>query len=122
MPYDPLYGPTKFKAKDLAEQYPQLSTPFYHRPFLTRRRFFQVAGAGLTGAHLIGKVEAQTATGQAGVVTKNTAQNCIFILLTGAISPWDSFDFKMISGATPAAMNPATVNGVNSPTSRWCTP
>src|SRR5215471_15160473 len=113
MPYDPLYGPTKFKAKDLTEQYPQLSTPFYHRPFLTRRRFFRLAGAGLTGAHLIGKVEAQSATGQAGVVTKNTAQNCIFILLTGAISPWDSFDFKMISGATPAAMSPASVNGVN---------
>ncbi|HEY7337540.1 MAG TPA: DUF1501 domain-containing protein [Bryobacteraceae bacterium] len=115
MNYEPLYGPSKFKPKDLAEKYPQLCTPFYHRPFLTRRRFFQVAGAGLTGAHLVGRVEAQSGAGQAGVVTKNTAQNCIFILLTGAISPWDSFDLKMIPGATPSTFSPAMIGAVNWP-------
>ena len=50
MRHDPIYEPTKFKVKDLAEKYPQLCTPFYNRPFLTRRRFFRAAGAGLTGA------------------------------------------------------------------------
>ena len=81
MRHDPIYEPTKFKGKDLAEKYPQLCTPFYNRPFLTRRRFFRAAGAGLTGAYLAGKVEPADAQGQSGVVTKNTAQNVIFILL-----------------------------------------
>ena len=115
MRHDPIYEPTKFKAKDLAEKYPQLCTPFYNRPFLTRRCFFRAAGAGLTGAYLAGKVEPAKAQGQSGVVTKNTAQNVIFILLTGAISPWDSFDLKVINGATPSAFNPTTMNGVNWP-------
>src|SRR6516225_1792121 len=115
MQNDPVYGPTKFKAKDLAEKHPQLCTPFYNRPFLTRRRFFRAAGAGLTGAYLAGKVEPADAQGQSGVVTKNTAQNVIFILLTGAISPWDYFDLKVINGATPSAFNPTAVNGVNWP-------
>jgi hypothetical protein len=115
MPYDPIYEPTKFKAKDLAERHPQLCTPFYNRPFLTRRRFFRAATAGLTGAYLSGKVEPAEAAGQAGVVTQNTAKNVIFILLTGAISPWDSFDLKVINGVTPASFNPTVVNGINWP-------
>jgi hypothetical protein len=115
MQNDPVYGPTKFKAKDLAEKHPQLCTPFYNRPFLTRRRFFRAAGAGLTGAYLAGKVEPANAQGQAGVALKNTAKNVIFVLLTGAISPWDSFDLKVINGATPSAFNPTMVNGVNWP-------
>jgi hypothetical protein len=115
MRHDPIYEPTKFKAKDLAEKYPHLCTPFYNRPFLTRRRFFRAAGAGLTGAYLAGKVEPAEAQGQSGVVTKNTAQNVIFILLTGAISPWDSFDLKIINGASPSAFNPTMVNAVNWP-------
>ena len=115
MPQDPIYEPTKFKAKDLAEQHPQLATPFYNRPFLTRRRFFRAATAGLTGAYLADQVAPAEAAGQSGVVTKNTAQNVIFILLTGAISPWDSFDLKVINGVTPSAFNPTMVNGVNWP-------
>ena len=45
------------------------------------------------------------------MTTKNTAKNCIFILLTGAISAWDSFDLKVINGATPAAFTPTMING-----------
>ena len=115
MPYDPVYGPSKFKPQDLAEKHPQLLTPFYNRPHLTRRRFFEIAGAGLIGSHLVGRIEAADGEAQAGVVTQNTARNCIFILLTGAISPWDSFDLKVINGATPAKFNPALMNGINWP-------
>ena len=115
MPYGPVYEPTKFKAKDLAEKHPQLCAPFYNRPFLTRRRFFRAATAGLTGAYLAGNIDKAEAAGQAGVVTQNTAKNVIFILLTGALSPWDSFDLKVINGVTPASFNPTVVNGINWP-------
>src|SRR5579884_1233079 len=115
MSYEPVYGPRKFAPQDLAEKHPRLRTPFFQRPHLTRRRFFRLAGAGLTGWHLAGKIEAFQSSGQAGVVTKNTAQNVIFILLTGAISPWDSFDLKVINGVTPPEFQPTVINGVNWP-------
>lgn len=115
MQQDPIYGPSKFKPKDLAEKYPQLCQPFFNRPHLTRRRFFQFAGGSLVGSYLAGKIEAADSTGQAGAVTKNTARNCIFILLTGAISGWDTFDLKVIDGVTPSSFNPTTINSVNWP-------
>jgi hypothetical protein len=113
MTYDPIYKPKKFvnkKYEALAQQYPHKHVPFFNRPDLTRRRFFEIAGAGVVGSYLAGKVEAAE-TLPSGATVQNTAQNCIFILLTGAISPWDSFDLKNINGATPAAFQPTTING-----------
>ena len=52
------------------------------------------------------------------MATKNTAKNCIFILLTGAISPRDSWDLKITSDLNPAVvsqMNPTMINNVNWP-------
>src|SRR5450631_466360 len=115
MPHDPIYGPTKYVDKKyaaLAAKYPHLHQPFFSRPDISRRNFFRLAGAGVTGSYLAGRLPAQTSvdTNQ-GMKTKNTAKNCIFILLTGAISAWDSFDLKVINGSTPAAFQPTTING-----------
>ena len=119
MSHDPVYGPSKYadrKYAALAAKYPHLHRPFFSRPDITRRRFFQIAGAGVTGSYLAGRLPAQTSvdTNQ-GMVTKNTAKNCIFILLTGAISAWDSFDLKVINGSTPSAFQPTTINGTSWP-------
>ena len=50
-----------------------------------------------------------------GAVTKNTAKNCIFILLAGAPSHSDTFDLKFIDGVTPTSFAPATINGIQFP-------
>jgi hypothetical protein len=88
---------------------------FYERPHWTRRRFFQLAG-GVTGSFLA-RPYAWGADGKsAGATPKNTARNAIFILLAGAPSQTDTFDFKMVDGVTPASFAPDTVNGVVWPT------
>jgi hypothetical protein len=121
MEYDPIYKPTKFhnkKYEALAHKYPEKHVPFFARPDLTRRRFFQFAGAGLglgvAGSYLVGNAAAAE-TLASGASVQNTAENVIFILLTGAISPWDSFDHKNINGATPAAFQSTMVNGTSWP-------
>jgi hypothetical protein len=117
MTFDPIYKPKKYlnkKYEALAQKYPHKHVPFFNRPDLTRRRFFEVAGAGVVGSYLAGNLEASE-TLASGATVQNTAQNCIFILLTGAISAWDSFDLKTINGATPAAFQPTTINGTTWP-------
>jgi len=117
MDYDPIYKPKKFHNKQyeaLARKHPHKHVPFFARPDITRRRFFEIAGAGVIGSYLAGKIEAAE-TLPSGTQVQATAKNCIFILLTGAISAWDSFDLKMIPGATPSSFAPATVNGISWP-------
>jgi hypothetical protein len=94
---------------------------FFNRPHWTRRRFFQIFGAGVTASYLTQRYgKAQTSSlpveTNSGMVTKNTAQNVIFILLAGAPSHTDTFDLKVLPGTTPASFNPETVNGVMWPT------
>jgi hypothetical protein len=118
MAQDPIYRPTKHvdkKYEELARKFPHLHTPFFKRPDISRRGFFQIAGAGVAGSYLAGRAQASSVEVNQGMTTKNTAKNCIFILLTGAISAWDSFDLKVINGATPAAFTPTMVNGINWP-------
>ena len=89
---------------------------FFNRPHWTRRRFFQLAGAGVTGTFLAQKyAKAQSVVTNSGAVTKNTATNCIFILLAGAPSHTDTFDLKFINGVTPASFGPTTINGIQFP-------
>ena len=93
-------------------------TPFFHRPHATRRQFFQLLGAGVTGAMLLRPTVASadsTVIKSSPVTTQNKAKNVIFILLTGAPSHTDTFDFKM-SPSTPSSLQPDTVNGVVWPT------
>jgi hypothetical protein len=89
---------------------------FFNRPHWTRRQFFELAGAGVTGSFLAQRYAKAADVTTSGVTTKNTAQNVIFILLAGAPSHTDTFDLKVVPGTTPATFNPETVNGVLWPT------
>jgi hypothetical protein len=89
---------------------------FFNRPHWTRRRFFQMAGAGVTGMFLARRYAKAAVVTSSGAQTKNTATNCIFILLAGAPSHTDTFDLKVINGVTPTSFNPTTINGVLFPT------
>jgi hypothetical protein len=95
----------------LLEKYPHGHQAFFNRPHLTRRRFFQMTGAGVSGAFLARRLADAADGTSAGVVTKNTAKNVIFILLAGAPSQTDTFDFKSVNVA-PNSFAPATTNGV----------
>ena len=89
---------------------------FFNRPHWTRRQFFHLAGAGVAGAYLARRYARAADVASAGVQTKGTATNVIFILLAGAPSHTDTFDLKMVSGITPTAFAPETVNGILWPT------
>jgi hypothetical protein len=85
---------------------------FFNRPHWTRRQFFQVAGAGLTGSYLAQRYAKAATVTSSGAQTKNTAKNVIFILMAGAPSHTDTFDLKVVPGTTPTSFAPSTVNGV----------
>ena len=98
---------------------PHPHVAFFNRPHLSRRRFFEVLGAGVTGSYLVQRagLGANTVvTPQLPESPKGTAKNVIFILLAGAPSHVDTFDFKMTNGVTPAAAAPETINGILWPT------
>jgi hypothetical protein len=108
-------GQEKFNA--ILAKYPHPTKPHSEKPHLSRRTFFQLAGAGLTASFLPSKLPASpliTTTGN--VTTQNTAKNVIYILLAGAPSHTDTFDLKAINNVTPKTFNPTTVNGVLWPT------
>lgn len=88
---------------------------FIDRPDLSRRLFFQLAGAGLTGSLLLPRASAAGPVVNKGMKTQNTAKNVIFIHLTGAMSHVDTLDFKFTNGITPASFAPNTVNGTSWP-------
>lgn len=100
----------KFNREFAANPHPTRS--FFERPHVTRRRFFQIAGSGVTGAYLTSKLPASTIINSTPVKTINKARNVIFILLAGAPSHTDTFDFKFVDGVTPNTFNPTTVNGI----------
>ena len=97
-------------------KYPHPHRTLFQRPHWTRREFFSLAGTGVAGAFLSERYVKAADVTAAGVVTKNTAKNVIFILLAGAPSHTDTFDLKMVPGVTPASFAPTTVNGVLWPT------
>ena len=98
-------------------KYPHPTKSFYARPHLSRRHFFQLAGAGVTASFLANRLPAAPVISTSGsVTTKNTAKNVVFILLAGAPSHTDTFDLKMIDGTTPASFAPATTGNILWPT------
>jgi len=104
------------RVKRFLEKHPHHHKTFFARPDISRRRFFEVIGAGVTGSYLLPRIAAaeDDATG-AGVTTQNKAKNVIFILLTGAISHTDTFDLKVVNGVTPSNFQPAVTSGINWP-------
>ncbi len=124
---DEIYRPAKYfedPAEKFARKYPHHHQTFFNRPDFTRRGFFQLAAAGLTGSYLFGQSAASPVVVSQNMATKNTAKNCIFILLTGAISSRDSWNLKVTSDlnsltrngqSVVSVMNPTMINGVNWP-------
>ena len=93
--------------------------PHAHRKFssvgaFSRRQFFEIAGAGVTASCLAANAFAEDS--RPAAATQNKAKNVIFILMTGAPSHTDTFDFKMVNGVTPSNFAPAKINGVDWPT------
>ena len=109
-----MYGEDKFRK--FVEKHPHHHKTFFNRPHFTRRQFFEVVGAGVTGSYLVGQAPAAQIVQTLPVTPKGTAKNVIFILLAGAPSHTDTFDFKMVNGVTPAATKPDTFNGIVWPT------
>src|SRR2546425_293188 len=109
-----MQGERKFD--EFVKKHPHDHPTYFQRPHWTRRQFFEVLGAGVTGSFLIQRARAAETEVAAQVTTINKAKNVIFILLTGAPSHTDIFDLKVIPGTTPANFNPATVSGLLWPT------
>ena len=109
-----MQGQEKFDK--FVKQNPHDHRTFFQRPHWTRRQFFQLAGAGVTGSFLIQRARAAVQETTQPVTTINKAKNVIFILLGGAPSHTDMFDLKMVNGVTPSNFNPATVAGLQWPT------
>ena len=92
---------------------PEQGTRFWRRPHLGRRSFFHHLGAGVGGYFLLPSRPSETVA-RAGVTTKGTAKNCIFILMSGGPSHVDTFDFKE-GDWTPTAMAPTSFGDVRWP-------
>ena len=88
---------------------------FSQQPHLSRRRFFEIAGSGVTGSYLLSNSKLHAADSRPAVTLQNKAKACIFILMTGAPSHTDTFDLKVVNGVTPSKFNPTMINGVNWP-------
>ncbi len=105
------------KFERLIQKYPHPHSPlFFHRPHWTRRQFFELAGAGVTGFFLARRAKAAETVSQLDVTPQNKAKNVIFILLAGAPSHIDTFDFKNVAGVTPANFKPESIEGTMFPT------
>jgi hypothetical protein len=118
---DEIYQPKKYfqdPAEAFARKYPHHHQAYFNRPDFNRRQFFQLAAAGLTGSYLLGQDAAAPQIVTQNMATRNTAKNCIFILLTGAPSPRDSWDLKVtpdLAASVVSRMNPTMMNNVNWP-------
>ncbi len=99
-------------------KHPWTHPTYFNRPHWTRRQFFEIVGAGVTGAFLTQRYAGaqQSVETNSGAKTKNTARNVIFILLAGAPSHTDLFDLKVVPNVTPVSFNPETIRGALFPT------
>ena len=90
---------------------------FFHRPHWTRRRFFEILGAGVTGAFLPRKYARAAEVGSYGAAAspKGTAKNVVFIYLNGAPSHTDTFDLKMVANVTRPPSTPRPSTACSSP-------
>lgn len=104
------------KFERFLKRYPHAHRNFFQRPHWTRRQFFNVLGAGITGSFLAQRAPAAPTIVKGNVTMQNKAKNAIFILLAGAPSHVDTFDLKETPGVTPTTFAPTTVNGVRWPT------
>jgi uncharacterized protein (DUF1501 family) len=105
------------KFDKLFRKYPHPVATFSQKPHLSRRHFLNIAGTGVTASWLAGNLSAAAPViTSTPVQMQNKAKNVIFILLAGAPSHTDTFDYKDIQGTTPTSFSPDTANGVMFPT------
>ncbi len=82
---------------------------FWRAPHFSRRMFFRHAASAL-GGYVLLPARPMEAARSAGTLI-NRAKNVIFVLMNGAPSHVDSFDFKQ-TAATPAGFQPETFDGI----------
>ena len=96
------------------EKYPHPHRPFWDRPTLSRRQFFEILGTGITGYALVQLNRPIPLLAQSAVVPIRKATNCIFILLSGAPSHSDTFDLKE-GPWTPPSFHPTSYGNIRFP-------
>jgi len=107
-----IYGEDKHKR--LMERLGHRHRTIGHGSSLSRRRFFEILGSGVTGSYLAGPMLASENT-RPQVSLINKAKSVIFILCVGAPSHVDTFDLKVTEGVTPSDFQPTNVNGIDWP-------
>ena len=100
--------------KRFLEKYPHPHRPFWDRPTLSRRQFFEILGTGISGYALVQLNRPIPLLAQSAVVPIRKAKNCIFILLSGAPSHSDTFDLKE-GPWTPPSFNPTSYGNIRFP-------
>ena len=78
--------------REYVERHPHPHQHAAIRPYFTRRGFFQLAGAGVTGAVLLDRPAFGQEITRGGATPISKAKNVVFMLLTGAPSHTDLFD------------------------------
>ena len=88
-----------------------VGAPYWSKPQLGRRLFFQHAASAVGGYLLLPSRPMETVA-KAGVTVKATAKNVIFVMMQGAPSHTDTFDLKPTNGMPVAQFKPTEYNGV----------
>jgi len=100
--------------KRFLEKHPHPHRPFWDRPILSRRQFFEIVGTGISGYALVRLTRPLQLLAQLPVVPIGKAKNCIFILLAGAPSHSDTFDLKA-GPWTPESFAPTSYGDIRFP-------
>ena len=103
---------TEKQFQQFVERHPHPHQLGARRPFFTRRGFFQLAGAGVTGSVLMDRPAFGQEIVRHGGIPINKASNVIFMLLTGAPSHTDLFDFKQSEDTPMNVLKPDTIKGI----------
>lgn len=85
---------------------------FFSRPHLARRRFLRTLAGGLTASTFAGKLHAGEPAASLSATPISKARQVIFILLSGAPSHVDTFDFKTTPDSPLSLLQPETVSGI----------
>lgn len=100
------------KFERFVQRHPHRHDRIFERPHWTRRHFFQLAGAGVTGSWLAARAQTSPVINQGQVEMIGKAKSTIFILLAGAPSHVDTFDYKKGPDTPEDLLKPESMNGV----------
>jgi hypothetical protein len=99
----------------LVARHPHRHDFFFERPHWNRRSFFRVLGAGVAGSFVERPALGQVVRRQ-GATTIGRARNILMILLSGAPSHVDTFDYKQTPSSPANMLKPETIGGIEFPT------